>query len=166
MTRKTYNFLTSPLFYLSLMLLSLLLSLLIYAVGAPDVKGRVFFFPANTGSKISVERRAIPAGETEADNLRTFIEELFLGPETLELTYLVPRGTRVRNVAVVNRTAYIDFDYRILDADQELPLGFDEAIENLQYNILYNFKRLDEVVFTIEGRQVHSPYYSGFEATE
>lgn len=161
MKLDTRKFMAGPLMPLAVIAAALLISLLLYAFTRPHRDGRVFFYPSNSGGRIGSERRGIPRRETGAQRIEVFLDELFLGPETLSLTYTMPRGTDTRHVAVVGKTAYIDMNLRALDASGELPISLDEALANLRYNIMYNFPRIEHVVFTIEGSQVHAPHYAG-----
>ena len=166
MTTDTRKFLAGPLMPLAVLVAALLISLLFYAFTRPDRDGRIFFYPSNSGIRIGSERRGIPRRDTGAERIEVFLDELFLGPETLSLTYTMPRGTDARHVAIVDRTAYVDLNLRALDASGELPISLDEALANLRYNMLYNFPRIEDVVFTIEGSQVHAPYYAGEDPEE
>lgn len=166
MTPKTRKYITGPLLPLSVLVVALLFSIIMYLFVGRDLDGRIFFYPANSGNRIGSERRGIPGRRKTGDQISVFIDEFFLGPETLELTHPVPKGTETRLVAVVDRTVYVDLTLEVLDTAGELPISLEEALSNLRYNIIYNFPRVEEVVFTIEGRQVHAPYYSGLEAAE
>jgi hypothetical protein len=132
-----------------------------FAVFRPNVDGRIFYFPDNAGVRIGTERRGIPERRHTDEQVSVFLDELLLGPVSLELTHPAPRGTQIRHVAVVGKTAYVDMDSVILKTDTALPITFDQALENIRYNILFNFPRIEEVVFTIEGQQVHAPLYPG-----
>lgn len=151
---------------LSLLVVSFLISLLVYFLIHPEVDGRVFYFPDNAGLKIGTERRGIPQRRNLDEQVSIFLDEFFLGPVSLELTHSAPRGTEVRHVAIVGKTAYIDLDLMILKTDMELPITFDQALDNIRNNILFNFPRIEETVFTIEGQQVHAPPYVSPQGTD
>ena len=97
--------------------------------------------------------------EDVEEKLTIFLEELLLGPVSLELTKTVTKGTRINNVAVVEKIVYVDFSRQVLDTEKELPISYDEAFNNVRYNIEFNFSRIEKVVFTIEGRQVNKSLY-------
>lgn len=159
MTRPSIRLITSPLMPLSLLVLSFLISTLVFLLTHPEVDGRVFYFPDNAGLEIGSERRGIPQRRNLDEQISMFLDEFFLGPVSLELTHSAARGTEVRHVAVVGKTAYIDLDLMILKTDSELPINFDQALENIRFNIFFNFPRIEDIVFTIEGQQVHAPPY-------
>jgi len=166
LTKKLSRFLSSPLLASAILVLALLISIVTYAFVHPDTDGRIFFFPDNSGSRIGSERRGIPHRHDTAEAISVFLEELILGPETLALSYTLPRGTVVRHVAIIGKTAYIDLDRGVLDADEKLPISFDQALENIRYNIIFNFPGIEELIFTIEGQQVHTPPYRGLDGAE
>ena len=76
----------------------------------------------------------IPTRREIDAQIQVFIDELFLGPVTLELTGSAPQGYgspacfRDRK-----KPAYIDLSLRMLDTDEELPFTFDEALENMRF---------------------------------
>ncbi len=144
----------------ALLALVFLLSLVFYLVFRPNVEGRIFFYPDNAGIRTGSERRGIPGRRDIEEKISVFLEELFLGPVDLHLSRTAPRGTSTRNVAVIGRTVYIDFDERMLKSDMELSISTEEALENIKYNILFNFPRIEEAVFMINGSQVHAPYFT------
>ena len=118
------------------------------------MNGRIFCYPLNSGDAFGSERRGIPARGSIEGQIEIYLQELFTGPVALAFAPTVPRGTRLRHVAVIDQVAYLDLNIRALDEDIELPISFDEALDNTQDNLLLNFPRLDGVVFTIEGQQV------------
>jgi len=166
LTKPFSRLLAGPLMPASVFVLSLIISLAAYAFLHPDKDGRIFFFPDNAGTRIGSERRGIPHRHDTAEGISVFLEELILGPETLALSYSLPRETVVRHVAVVGKTAIVDFNNELLNIDEKLPISFDQALENLRYNVVFNFPGIEELVFTIEGQQVHSPPYIGLDDAE
>ena len=161
MTPRTRNFLTGSLMPLSALAAAFLLSVILFFVFRPDADGRVFFYPDNTGTEIGSERRGIPGRRNLESKVTVFLEELFVGPVDLGLSKTAPRSASVKHVAVIGKVAYVDLEGGMLKTDKELAVSFDEALENIRYNILFNFPRIEDVVFTIEGRQVHAPFFAG-----
>ncbi|WP_124032234.1 GerMN domain-containing protein [Olavius algarvensis spirochete endosymbiont] len=139
--------------------ISFILSVIAYRLFRPPYEGRVFYYPVNTGAKIKSELRVIPIRENVEEQLAVFLEELLLGPASLELTKTLAKGTAINNVAIVEKIAYVDFSRQILNTEKELPISYDEAFDNIRHNIEFNFSRIEKVVFTIEGRQVNKSLY-------
>ncbi|MCD6343118.1 MAG: GerMN domain-containing protein [Spirochaetaceae bacterium] len=166
MTKQFSRFLAGPLMPASILVLSLIITLIVHAFLHPEKDGRIFFFPDNAGTRIGSERRGIPHRHETAEGISVFLEELILGPETLSLSYTLPRETVVRHVAVVGKTAFVDLNREVLNIDEKLPISFNQALENLRYNVVFNFPGIEELVFTIEGQQVHTPPYIGLDDAE
>jgi len=150
---------TKPSFPLFILAASIVISTLAYLFYHPKVEGRLFFYPDTTGTYISVERRGIPQRSSLEAKIAVFLEELALGPFRLDLSQAMPRETDILHVAVIDKTAYVNIDRTILKSRAIVPIDFDEALENIRYNILFNFQAIKEVVFSIEGQQVYTPYY-------
>ncbi len=161
MTKEFRRFLTGPLFPASLLIFTFLLTLLLFALFRPEKDGRIFFFPDNSGTFIAAERRGIPQRDKLPGQIRVFLDELLLGPESLGLSFAAPRGTVVNHVAVVEKTVYVDLSTEILDKDETSSMSFVAIMENLRHNMVFNFPKIEEVVFTIEGQQVGVPLYRG-----
>jgi len=161
LTRSFRSFLIGPLMPLSMLAAAYVLSLLAFAFFRPETEGRVFFYPLNSGESIGSERRGIPARRDPVDEIDVFIDELLIGPVALHLEKTAPRGTTLRHVAVIDKTAYVDLDSGMLRVNEALPIDFDTAIDTIRTNILFNFPRIEDVVFTINGHQIHAPYYAG-----
>jgi len=136
-----------------------MLSLSAYILFRPPYEGRVFYYPNNAGTEIGAERRGIPMKKDIEEQLTVFLEELLLGPISLELAKALPKGTRIDNVAVVEAVAYVDLSRQALDIEKELPISYDEAFDNIRHNIEFNFLRIEEVALTIEGQQVNKSLY-------
>ncbi len=161
MQRENRRFVTGPLMPLSLLAFFFAVSLGLYFLLRPAVDGRVFFYPDNSGSYLRAERRPVPQKPSLAEELEVFLGELFLGPVTFGFSPVVPGGTAIRHVAVMGDTAYIDLGRGMLSTDNQLSVSFDEALENITYNIRRNFPGIRQIVFSIEGSQVHAPFFGG-----
>lgn len=166
MTPRAREFLISPMMPLASLAATLLLTFILFLFLRPNADGRVFFYPDNAGVTIGSERRCVPGRKALEEKITVFIEELFLGPIDLHLSPAVPEGTSLNHVAVIEKKVYIDIGGRMLKTDGGISVSFDEALENIRHNILFNFPRIDEVVFTIDGNQVHAPYYAGYDAID
>ncbi len=151
---------SGPLIPLSLIALFYFTSILLYFILPPDTRGYVFRYPVNTGESNGSERRDVPSRVNLEEQIEVYLKELFTGPITLALSPTVPRGTKLNHVAVIERITYIDLGIRMLSAASELSFSFDAALENIRFNLLFNFPGLKDVVFTIEGQQVNTtPFF-------
>ena len=161
MTPRTRRFLSSPLMPITSLAVSFVLTVVFFLVFRPESDGRVFFFPDNAGVEVGSERRGIPGRRDLEAKITVFLEELLIGPVDLHLSRTAPKGTSLKHAAVIGRTAYVDLGGGMLGSDSEFMVSIDEAMENIRRNILFNFPRIEDIVFTIEGSQVHAPYFDG-----
>ncbi|MCG8451754.1 MAG: GerMN domain-containing protein [Spirochaetales bacterium] len=160
MTPKTRRILWGPSLPLALLVVAFLISSLSLLIFGPDVDGRIFYFPSNSGERVGTERRWVPSASSYEKSIVLFLEELVLGPEALEWAPLLPRESEVRSVFLLNDTVCVDFKSNVLKNENTgVPVDFNKALAILEKNILDNFRRVEEVIFTIEGQQVHAPYF-------
>ena len=66
--------------------------------------------------------------------------------------YSINTDTEILNNTIVQNTVGI-MDQSITSA-------------NIRYNIIFNFPGIEELIFTIEGQQVHTPPYRGLDGAE
>ena len=85
--------------------------------------------------------------------LKRAMEALVAGPKSPELVAVLPKATQVRNVAVIDKTAYVDFSREIAkrgfagSATEILAVG---AI----VNTLTEFPEVEKVQILVEGKRV------------
>jgi hypothetical protein len=134
--------------FLGALAVSILLFLL---VGNSRVK-RVFFFPASTDGRIAAESRLVPNhGDIELD-IREFVEGEILGPVDYDFKLLMPREVTVRTLFVRSRVLYVDLSADFAVLGQGLPLGKAEMLDELKAAISFNFPRIREIVFLVDGQ--------------
>lgn len=150
--KVTFRFPRASLYLLTLMGSLLLISLVVNFTFRPNINGRIFFYPVNSGDGFNAEKRGIPSRKELDQKIGIFIQELFLGPISLDLSLAISPNTKLRHATVIGKVAYIDLDSKALGGD--LSISLEEAFENIRHNLLFNFPRLTDVVFTIEGHQV------------
>ena len=85
--------------------------------------------------------------------MKRAMETLVAGPKSPELVAVLPKATQVRNVAVIDKTAYVDFSREIAkrgfagSATEILAVG---AI----VNTLTEFSEVEKVQILVEGKRV------------
>ncbi|OQX29494.1 MAG: hypothetical protein B0D92_03465 [Spirochaeta sp. LUC14_002_19_P3] len=156
MKSSPHKLLFGPLLPAAVIVLVFIVSIVIYTSSRPLFEGRVFFYPANSGLKTGAEKRGIPARQEFSDQIEVFLQELFLGPVKLELSRIVPLGTKLRHTVPRGRDVYIDLSNAMLETDKSLTVSFDTSLSIIKKNLKYNFPRLKKIIFTIEGREVGS----------
>lgn len=151
--------LRGPAWPLILLGAALVISLLSFVLFSPSEQGRYFTYPLNSGQSIETERRGIPSRHLLENQVAVYMDELLIGPVDLALARTAPAGTRLRHAALEGKTIYIDLTMRMLHADDELPVSLEAALKNIRQNLLFNFPQLEQVFFTIEGKELGAPPY-------
>lgn len=135
-----------------ILLLTLGISITVYAVSPPSRVERVLLFPGSVEAGLAGEIRLVPRNADTEDALSAFVAELIGGPGRIDRSRVVPRGTRVRLVMVRDHRAFIDLSPALLDATgARIVLSLPEMLETIRRNVLYNFRSLEEVTVTIGG---------------
>lgn len=111
------------------------------------------FFPSNDGDGLVAEEREIFQTTTPGDRAKQIINGLIDGPETEAATRAVPRGTRLRQVYVLESgVAYLDFSRDLTEG-----LGGGSAREMMAVyaivdSVTRNIPEIRAVGLLIEGR--------------
>ena len=142
----------------SLMLAFFLITLVMVLSGFGRIK-QVLFFPLDNGKGYNAEQRMIPANHQMEKRIQRTVEELLLGPSVLEFEHIVPKGTKLQSLLVKEKVVYLDFSHDFFNENTGLIMPFQERVDYLKKNVLFNFPSLNEAVITIDGQQPLSPYY-------
>lgn len=135
-----------------LLLFALLLALLIYAVVPGERVERTLFFPGTTSQALSGERRLIPRTDSLSDDVTIIVSDVLLGPKRIDHVRAFPRNTRLKSVILQDGTAYINLSESAALNVAELRTTLEVSLQALERTILYNFRELDVVVVTIDGK--------------
>ncbi len=112
----------------------------------------VMFFPLDSQNGRNAEIRMIHRHRSEEYRLQRFISELILGPVKLELNPFIPVETKLNAMIRSEQTLYLDFNRHFIDESPRIPLSYEEKIEYMKENILFNFPGIKEIVITVEGQ--------------
>lgn len=128
-----------------------------------EEEGPVFYFPriesaaGQDSGGVVAERRALPKDPSRGE-LRLFVDELVLGPETPRLRPLFSLGTSVEFCFVAPRDG-VDVLYVGLSEDAVQQRGsaaeIQRGIELFRENVTKNFANIGEVVLFIGGNVVN-----------
>jgi hypothetical protein len=113
---------------------------------------RIIFFPTQTGKRLVAEQRFLPRRGGFEKDVAELVEGVFLGPTRHDAQRLFPRGGRVTAAMVNGRTLYLDLSSTILMNDPDAPLTGKDALNALARSIRFNFPRIREVVFLVDGQ--------------
>jgi hypothetical protein len=135
----------------------LFLSLLFFLLLGNGKTSRVLFFPGLSGRRLVAEERLMPRQATLEAEIAQTAEEVLLGPARNDALRLFPRGARVVSTFVSGRTLIMDLSPLVLLADPEVPLKGRAALDALERSLRFNFPRLREVDFYIDGQPPRFP---------
>ena len=131
----------------------LVVSLLAFLLVGNGKTTRVLYFPAVEGGRLVAEARLVPRHRTLEDNVTELVEGVFLGPSRESAARLFPRGGRVLSAMVSGRTLFLDLSPLVLLDDPEVPLKGQAALDALARSLRFNFPRIREVDFYIDGQK-------------
>ncbi len=133
------------------------LSLSLFLLAGNGKASRVLYFPGLGGRRLVAEERLLPRHPTIEENVTELAEGVLLGPARNDALRLFPRGARVIAAFVTGRTLVLDLSPLVLLDDPEVPLRGKAALDALGRSLRFNFPRLREVVFYIDGQRPRFP---------
>ena len=136
---------------LSLFLAFFLMSLVFISLDAERRVERVLFFPDEDGQQLHGELRRLPERDTTAGNIKLYVNELILGPVSIDLYRLIPLGVKLQSLLVDGDVLYLGFSENLITSAETVPMGFDAIIEGLEKAVVFNFPEIKEVKTAIGG---------------
>jgi hypothetical protein len=126
---------------------------------------RTFEFFAYDGGRPIVEERMFHKTSSQESDIKAFIEELILGPVSVNLAPLVVKGSTLRSFMYRGSTVYADFSG---DAALPVPRGQPAAANFLAINsgIRRNFRYVSDVKLFINGNEVFFNEFSKIFAAD
>lgn len=112
----------------------------------------VLFFPQYRDEKvIETEFRKFPMKESAEENMCSLIQEILLGPEDLRHIAIMPEETQLQSLLFRNGELFVDFSSELLFSGEAPQLSLREKIFLIEKALRFNFREIEEIVFTIEG---------------
>ncbi|HAK46069.1 MAG TPA: hypothetical protein DCO79_09165 [Spirochaeta sp.] len=136
---------------LSLFAAFFLLTLVFINFDAESRVERVLFFPDEDGQQLHGELRRLPERDDTAGNIELFVNELILGPVTIDLYRLIPQGVKLESLLVDEDTLYLGFSENLITSAETVPMSFNSIIEGLERAVVFNFPEIKEVKTAIGG---------------
>jgi len=127
------------------------LSVIVYIFTGAGQVNRVLFFPTEGTMELSGELRRVPRRGSDEENIELLVEELILGPVELSLNPLIPKYTTVRTCMFRDRTVYLDLSPELIVGKGSVELSVDESLAGVDRTIRFNFPRVEDIVFFIDG---------------
>jgi hypothetical protein len=130
----------------------LVVALALFLLFGNGTTSRILFFPHQTGRRLVTEQRSLPRRGGFEKDVVELVEGVLLGPTRHDAQRLFPRGGRVIAAMMNGRTLYLDLSASILVTDPDVPLAGEDALDALAHSIRFNFPRVREVVFLLDGQ--------------
>jgi hypothetical protein len=113
---------------------------------------RTFEFFTYDGNPM-VEDRMLHKASTMEMDIKKYVEELILGPVSVDLAPLITKGTKLRSFMYRDRTVYADFS-----GDAVLPVHHGQPLSDgflgLNRSIRRNFHAVSDVRLFVNGNEV------------
>lgn len=155
----TFNFKKTLIFLLSLVLISLVFSVVIFLCGKKG-KRRTFVFPSVERNRFIVETRNLSTENGQGMNdIEYYVREMLLGPQTERTRRLFPSDTKLLSCYKSGDTLYVDFSGDIINPEvssKMLPLR--QAINLFSDNVKRNFPSIKHVEVYVNGNKAYDGY--------
>ena len=141
----------STLILISIMFFLLIFSVIMYSYVDNNLVRRVLFFPDK--NNFSGEIRQLPEQESQEENIKVLINELILGPYSIDHHRTVPEKTRLHSILLRNKsTLYIDFSADLIVSVHEHGIVCSDMLKLIRKNLKYNFPILEEITLSVDGQ--------------
>ena len=131
-----------------------MITLIFITVNADRRVERVLFFPDEDGQKLHGELRRLPKRDDTAGNIELYINELILGPVSIDFYRLFPEGVKLDSLMVDEDTLYLGFSENLITAVENVSMSFSGLIEGVKMAVIFNFPEIKEVETAIGGEPV------------
>ena len=112
---------------------------------------RVLFFPDEEGRELHGELRRLPVRDDVVGNIELYINEIILGPVTIDLYRLIPQQVKLDSLLVDDDVLYLGFSENLITAAETVPMGFSGIIEGVEKAVVFNFPEIKEVKTAVGG---------------
>ncbi|MCL1928653.1 MAG: GerMN domain-containing protein [Treponema sp.] len=134
-------------------------------MGHSGLSRRTFEFFSYENNRSVVEDRMLHKASSREANIKSYVEELILGPVSLDFAPLLTKGTKLRSFMYRNRVVYADFSREAaLPIQGGKPL-FDSFL-TLNQGIRRNFSEVSDVKLFVNGNEVFFGEFSKFFSAE
>lgn len=123
---------------------------------------RVFFFPRSGVERVLGEARRLPVRRGLEANVELYLAEALLGPTKPLLRRVVARGTRLISVVVRQHTVYANLSSDLIRGEEGSRLSLEQSLQVLANGVYFNFPRVRQVYFFVEGQLPRPPHDEGF----
>ena len=143
-------------FFRQIRRLAYLAVLIIFAIiemGRSGLSRRTFEFFTYDNSQSVVEDRMLHRAATKENDIKSYVEELILGPVSVDYAPLITKGTKLRSFMFRDGTVFADFSKEAaLPVQGGMPL-FDGFLA-INQGIRRNFNYVRDVKMFVNGNEV------------
>lgn len=138
---------------LGVLALSLIVSLLLFLLHGTDMQKQVLFFPEYRSSECSGEQRLLPTKDSTEQEIELLVKEIILGPFDVNYVSVLPQESSIRTIMLRDSQLFIDFSVDVVFQAAESRLSFQEALNCVEKSITFNYPKIEQIVFTVNGEQ-------------
>ncbi|MDC7126690.1 MAG: GerMN domain-containing protein [Spirochaetales bacterium] len=142
---------TKSIVFLSIFTFFFIITLVFIMVDADRKVERVLFFPEENGQELYGELRRLPVRHNLVGNIELYVDELLLGPESVDLYRLIPTGVKLESILLDDGTLYLGFSESLVTKAELVPMSFPDIIDGITKAVVFNFPEVKEVKTTIGG---------------
>lgn len=136
---------------LSLFAAFFLVTLVFISLDADRRIERVLFFPDEEGLKVYGELRRLPVRKNLPADVELYVEELLLGPVSIDLYRLLPMDTELEGLLLDENILYLGFSENLVTSAETVPMSLSGIIEAVENAVVFNFPEIKEVKTAIGG---------------
>jgi len=125
-----------------------------YYIGTKKFTERTLFFVEPVLKTLVLEHRLIAEKYDLEKNIELLIKEELLGSSLLISDSVFPVGTHLEHIFLRNGVLYVDLSIEAVFPSEHSGLNFHESLKILERTIRFNFRRIDDIVFTINGNVI------------
>ena len=112
---------------------------------------RVLFFPDEEGQKLYGELRRLPVRDNIEGNIELYIEEMLLGPVSIDLYRIMPQDVELESLLLDENILYLGFSENLITSAETVPMSFSAIIMEVEKSVVFNFPEIKEVKTAIGG---------------
>jgi len=135
--------------------LTLLLVLVVFSVsyyiGTKKVTERSLFFVEPVSKTVVLEHRLISQKHDLEKNIELLVKDELLGSSLLIRDSVFPEGTTLNHILLREGVLYVDLSIEAVFPSEHSGLNFHESMKILERTIRFNFRKIKDVIITIDG---------------
>jgi len=157
--KKGRNWAWAPYFFLICLGILTIIAMMDYFFIGGMARRTIVFYQEESALPI-VEERFVPNMWDDKDNIRSYIEEVTLGPKSMGLLPLLGRGTTVETFIYHNKSLLVGFSEEAFDGLVGED-GIEKMLGSITNDLQRNFPSIKSVKFFVSGYEVSAAAPAG-----